>query len=152
MYVTKPFSSALMYGTKPFSSALRYVTKPFSSALRYVTKPFSSALRYVTKPFSSALRYVTMVFSCVSLAGYVEALACRCGLVGPDLNPKQADMWQTRVSTHSGKAIGVAIGCILGMFPLLFFKDETKKKEAEREGKDGSLTSISTDSSSSSSN
>ncbi|XP_055770685.1 transmembrane protein 65-like [Salvelinus fontinalis] len=85
----------------------------------------------------------------LGLAGYVEALACRCGLVGPDLNPKQADMWQTRVSTHSGKAIGVAIGCILGMFPLLFFKDETKKKEAEREGKDGSLTLISTGSSSS---
>ncbi|KAM9546145.1 transmembrane protein 65-like [Salvelinus alpinus] len=80
----------------------------------------------------------------LGLAGYVEALACRCGLVGPDLNPKQADMWQTRVSTHSGKAIGVAIGCILGMFPLLFFKDETKKKEAEREGKDGPLTSVST--------
>ncbi|XP_031667930.1 transmembrane protein 65 [Oncorhynchus kisutch] len=84
----------------------------------------------------------------LGLAGYVEALACRCGLVGPDLNPKQADMWQTRVSTHSGKAIGVAIGCILGMFPLLFFKDETKKKAVEREGKDGSLTSISTGSSS----
>ncbi|XP_042173704.1 transmembrane protein 65-like isoform X3 [Oncorhynchus tshawytscha] len=83
----------------------------------------------------------------LGLAGYVEALACRCGLVGPDLNPKQADMWQTRVSTHSGKAIGVAIGCILGMFPLLFFKDETKKKAVEREGKDGSLTSISTGSS-----
>ncbi|XP_029604796.1 transmembrane protein 65-like isoform X2 [Salmo trutta] len=84
----------------------------------------------------------------LGLAGYVEALACRCGLVGPDLNPKQADMWQTRVSTHSGKAMGVAIGCILGMFPLLFFNDE-KKKEVQREGGDGSLASISTDSSSS---
>lgn len=39
---------------------------------------------------------------CVSrLAGYVEALASRLGMQIPDLSPKQADMWQTRVSSHS---------------------------------------------------
>ncbi|KAG9276158.1 transmembrane protein 65-like [Astyanax mexicanus] len=72
------------------------------------------------------------VFMCVcvcSLAGYVEALACRLGMQIPDLSPKQADMWQTRVSSHTGKAIGVGIGCILGMFPLLFFKDDDEKKK-----------------------
>ncbi|KAM9851807.1 transmembrane protein 65-like [Aulostomus maculatus] len=63
----------------------------------------------------------------LGLAGYVEALASRLGMQIPDLSPKQADMWQTRVSSHTGKAIGVGIGCILGMFPLLFFKDEEKK-------------------------
>lgn len=30
-----------------------------------------------------------------------------------------------------GKAIGVGIGCILGMFPLLFFKDDEEKKDAK---------------------
>lgn len=35
------------------------------------------------------------------LAGYVEALASRLGMQIPDLSPKQADMWQTRVSSHS---------------------------------------------------
>lgn len=34
------------------------------------------------------------------LAGYVEALASRLGMQIPDLSPKQADMWQTRVSAH----------------------------------------------------
>ncbi|KAJ8353841.1 hypothetical protein SKAU_G00214080 [Synaphobranchus kaupii] len=67
----------------------------------------------------------------LGLAGYVEALACRLGMQIPDLTPKQADMWQTRVSSHTGKAIGVGIGCILGMFPLLFFKDEDEKKKTE---------------------
>ncbi|XP_023583952.1 transmembrane protein 65 isoform X2 [Trichechus manatus latirostris] len=57
----------------------------------------------------------------LGLAGYVEALASRLGLSIPDLTPKQVDMWQTRVSAHLGKAVGVTIGCILGMFPLLFF-------------------------------
>ncbi|XP_054841406.1 transmembrane protein 65 isoform X2 [Eublepharis macularius] len=65
----------------------------------------------------------------LGLAGYVEALASRLGLSIPELTPKQADMWQTRVSAHLGKAIGVAIGCLLGMFPLFFFGDEEKKLE-----------------------
>ncbi|KAM3595712.1 uncharacterized protein V6R79_001449 [Siganus canaliculatus] len=60
----------------------------------------------------------------LGLAGYVEALASKLGMQGPDLTPKQADMWQTRVSSHLGKAIGVAIGCVLGMFPLLFLGDD----------------------------
>ncbi|TRY56577.1 hypothetical protein DNTS_008407 [Danionella cerebrum] len=65
----------------------------------------------------------------LGLAGYVEALAARLGMQIPDLCPKQVDMWQTRVASHTGKAIGVAIGCILGMFPLLFFSDEEEEKE-----------------------
>ncbi|XP_072323169.1 transmembrane protein 65 isoform X1 [Scyliorhinus torazame] len=67
----------------------------------------------------------------LGLAGYVEALASRLGLPSPDLNPKQADMWQTRLSSQLGKVIGVTIGCILGMFPLLFFKTEEEEKPEE---------------------
>ncbi|XP_048385563.1 transmembrane protein 65 isoform X1 [Stegostoma tigrinum] len=67
----------------------------------------------------------------LGLAGYVEALASRLGLPSPDLNPKQADMWQTRLSSQLGKVIGVIIGCILGMFPLLFFKIEEEEKLEE---------------------
>uniref|UniRef100_A0A2R8MQ71 Transmembrane protein 65 n=1 Tax=Callithrix jacchus TaxID=9483 RepID=A0A2R8MQ71_CALJA len=67
------------------------------------------------------------------LAGYVEALASRLGLSIPDLTPKQVDMWQTRLSTHLGKAVGVTIGCILGMFPLIFFGggEEDEKLETK---------------------
>ncbi|XP_029308151.1 transmembrane protein 65-like [Cottoperca gobio] len=67
----------------------------------------------------------------LGLAGYVEALAYRLGMKIPDLSPKQADMWQTRVSSHAGKAIGVGIGCILGMFPLFFIKDDDEKKKGQ---------------------
>ncbi|KAL6108937.1 tmem65 [Pungitius sinensis] len=72
----------------------------------------------------------------LGLAGYVEALAYRLGMQIPDLSPKQADMWQTRVSAHAGKAIGVAIGCILGMFPLFFLNDDDEKKKAQKEAKE----------------
>lgn len=67
----------------------------------------------------------------LGLAGYVEALVSKLGMQGPDLTPKQADMWQTRVSSHLGKAIGVTIGCILGMFPLLFISEDDDDKEGE---------------------
>ncbi|XP_077362363.1 transmembrane protein 65 [Festucalex cinctus] len=65
----------------------------------------------------------------LGLAGYVEALASKLGMQVPDLTPKQADMWQTRLSSHTGKAIGVIIGCVLGMFPLLFVSDDDDKKK-----------------------
>ncbi|XP_016359528.1 transmembrane protein 65 isoform X1 [Sinocyclocheilus anshuiensis] len=65
----------------------------------------------------------------LGLAGYVEALAVRFGMQIPDLTPKQVDMWQTRVTSHMGKAIGITIGCILGMFPLLFLSDDDDEKK-----------------------
>lgn len=68
----------------------------------------------------------------LGLAGYVEALAARFGMQIPDLTPKQVDMWQTRVSSHMGKAIGVTIGCILGMFPLLFLSDEDEEEKKKK--------------------
>lgn len=66
----------------------------------------------------------------LGLAGYVEALVSKLGMQGPDLTPKQVDMWQTRVSSHLGKAIGVSIGCILGMFPLFFLSDDDDEKKS----------------------
>ncbi|KAF6736137.1 Transmembrane protein 65 [Oryzias melastigma] len=66
----------------------------------------------------------------LGLAGYVEALASKLGMQVPDLTPKQVDMWQTRLSSHMGKAIGVSIGCILGMFPLFFLSDDDEDKES----------------------
>lgn len=34
-----------------------------------------------------------------------------------------------------GKALGVGIGCLLGMFPLLFFKDDDEKKKGQAKEK-----------------
>ncbi|KAF4798178.1 Transmembrane protein [Turdus rufiventris] len=79
--------------------------------------------------WTAALGNLVSDLAGLGLAGYVEALASRLGLSIPDLTPKQADMWQTRLSAHLGKAIGVTIGCILGMFPLLFFGEEEEKLE-----------------------
>ena len=47
-----------------------------------------------------------------SLAGYVEALAYRLGMQIPDLSPKQADMWQTRVSSHAVSSLAFYCVCV----------------------------------------
>lgn len=58
------------------------------------------ALFYIVKS-NLFLSSLVLFMSASRLAGYVEALASRLGMQIPDLSPKQADMWQTRVSSHS---------------------------------------------------
>ena len=38
----------------------------------------------------------------------------------PELSPRQREMRITRFAVNLGRVIGTAIGCLLGMFPLLF--------------------------------
>ncbi|XP_066903337.1 uncharacterized protein [Halyomorpha halys] len=52
-------------------------------------------------------------------AYYVERLALALGFKAPDLSPIQLSMTSTRRASNLGRAVGVVIGCILGMSPLL---------------------------------
>jgi hypothetical protein len=55
------------------------------------------------------------------LAGTIEGIASRLGLKqAPHLSAGQLTMRATQVSGYLGRAIGICIGCLLGMFPLLF--------------------------------
>ena len=38
----------------------------------------------------------------------------------PDLSPQQLELPRCRVSGNLGRALGVVLGCLIGMFPLLF--------------------------------
>lgn len=67
----------------------------------------------------------------VGSAYYVERLAEKVGVRPPKLSLVQLQMPRTRWSTQSGRAVGVAIGCIIGMFPLLFIPH---KEDREKEG------------------
>lgn len=62
------------------------------------------AAHFNTFPLLPLLSYLSVPV--IRLAGYVEALASRLGMQIPDLSPKQADMWQTRVSSHS---VGIVV-------------------------------------------
>lgn len=56
----------------------------------------------------------------IGSAYYVEQLAIKIGMKTPKLSLSQMEMARTRWTIQLGRAFGVAIGCIIGMFPLLF--------------------------------
>ncbi|KAL1495072.1 hypothetical protein ABEB36_010548 [Hypothenemus hampei] len=69
----------------------------------------------------------------IGTAFYVERLANRIGFSPPKLSPVQMDMNCSRNAANGGRVLGVTIGCILGMCPLLFRRhhdDEEEKKES----------------------
>lgn len=68
----------------------------------------------------------------IGSAWYVEKLAVKVGVQAPNLTPAQLDMPATRWSANIGRAVGVFVGCILGMFPLLFLTPKEKVKQAHQ--------------------
>ncbi|CAL1279616.1 unnamed protein product [Larinioides sclopetarius] len=63
----------------------------------------------------------------IGSAWYVERIALMIGLKAPNLTPAQTALSRSRWCINLGRALGVIIGCLLGMFPLLF----RKEREAE---------------------
>lgn len=69
----------------------------------------------------------------VVLAGYVEAFAARLGIPTPNLSLEQYEMKQSKLASSIGRCVGIAIGCLLGMFPLLFLNTDRDEDENEEE-------------------
>ncbi|CCD66583.1 Transmembrane protein 65 [Caenorhabditis elegans] len=70
----------------------------------------------------------------VGLAHYVEVAVQRVGIKHPVLTSQQLDSGKARFTTNAARAAGLTVGCLLGMFPLLFFsddEDDEKKKKKE---------------------
>lgn len=71
----------------------------------------------------------------VGSAHYVEYLVAKFfNLKPPPLTAEQWDSGSVRWTTNAGRCIGLVIGCLIGMFPLLFF-DETGKQEKKLQAK-----------------
>ncbi|XP_031349913.1 transmembrane protein 65 isoform X2 [Photinus pyralis] len=62
-------------------------------------------------------------------AYYVERLATRIGYTPPKLSPIQMEMPISRHSANVGRVVGVVLGCLLGMFPLMFTGDHKKEEK-----------------------
>lgn len=56
----------------------------------------------------------------VGSAWYVEAMAAKLGASPPVLTQEQTDLSVARIAANVGRAVGVALGCIIGMLPLMF--------------------------------
>lgn len=71
----------------------------------------------------------------IGSAFYVERISDKIGVRSPNFTLAQLQMTRTRWATQIGRAIGVTIGCIIGMFPLLFLphKDDLAKEATKAE-------------------
>ena len=67
----------------------------------------------------------------VGSAYYVEQFAAKIGVRSPELTIVQLQMARTRWAIQLGRAFGVTIGCIIGMFPLLFLPTKDKDKDSK---------------------
>ncbi|RCN52327.1 hypothetical protein ANCCAN_01369 [Ancylostoma caninum] len=71
----------------------------------------------------------------VGLAHYVESMFHKIGLKHPVLTSEQLESSRARWTTHSARAFGLTLGCLVGMFPLLFFNNEKEEKNEEPQQK-----------------
>jgi hypothetical protein len=65
----------------------------------------------------------------LGLGGTIESLAAKLGIETPQLTKAQRRSRTAHVVTLVASVIGIAIGCIIGMFPLLFYSRDDKKKK-----------------------
>lgn len=56
----------------------------------------------------------------LAAAGPIELLLKRLGISGHHLSPAHLQMWSVVTCKYAGSAIGMVIGCLMGMCPLLF--------------------------------
>lgn len=78
----------------------------------------------------------------LSLGGLIETFARRIGIPDPELSKAQANMSITHWCNFFASAGGITVGCLLGMFPLLFMnhsesesdEDAGSKREAGKGG------------------
>ncbi|XP_055550878.1 transmembrane protein 65 isoform X2 [Wyeomyia smithii] len=69
----------------------------------------------------------------IGSAFYVEKLAEMSGVNPPKLSPIQLEMKSSRQAANMGRVIGITIGCLLGMCPLLFRSDDEKDGKSKED-------------------
>lgn len=102
----------------------------------YIDASIGASLSISTMAAAALGNTLSDVFG-VGSAGYVEYLSSRLGVNPPNLTLEQLELTSSKMAVNIGRAFGVALGCILGMFPLLFYIDdeETDKTIEETEKK-----------------
>ncbi|CAK5073111.1 unnamed protein product [Meloidogyne enterolobii] len=59
---------------------------------------------------------------------YFLVFVTRLGFKSPTLTSKQLESRKARLTVNLARAFGLIVGCLLGMFPLLFFSEVDKSK------------------------
>ena len=77
----------------------------------------------LTTLFAAAIGNVFSDVAGVATAGPIESIIRNMGIRGPGMTPGQMRLPIVMVMKYVGTALGVTVGCILGMFPLLWPKE-----------------------------
>uniref|UniRef100_A0AC34PUP6 Transmembrane protein 65 n=1 Tax=Panagrolaimus sp. JU765 TaxID=591449 RepID=A0AC34PUP6_9BILA len=83
------------------------------------------ALLSISTMAAAALGNIISDVAGVGLAHYVEQFFTAIGIKHPPLSSEQLETAKARITINTARAVGLIIGCLIGMFPLLFF-DTTK--------------------------
>eukprot|EP00037_Helgoeca_nana_P017934 m.171068 g.171068 ORF g.171068 m.171068 type:complete len:301 (-) comp24216_c0_seq2:165-1067(-) len=65
----------------------------------------------------------------LGLSSYVEAFATKIGIPSPGMTMQQVSLPVARVTMLAASVVGIVIGCLLGMVPLLFLKTDATTAE-----------------------
>uniref|UniRef100_A0A914EM35 Transmembrane protein 65 n=1 Tax=Acrobeloides nanus TaxID=290746 RepID=A0A914EM35_9BILA len=84
------------------------------------------ALLCISTMAAAALGNIISDVAGVGLAHYVEDLVLKAGIKHPTLNSDQLESSKARYTVNASRAVGLVIGCFIGMFPLLFFDKEAE--------------------------
>lgn len=93
----------------------------------YIDASIGASLAISTMAAAALGNTISDMFG-VGSAWYVEHWAAKLGINPPNLTLEQLELPMSRIAANGGRAIGVAFGCIIGMFPLLFYTGEEEKE------------------------
>eukprot|EP00038_Savillea_parva_P011366 m.197043 g.197043 ORF g.197043 m.197043 type:complete len:262 (+) comp19977_c0_seq1:269-1054(+) len=68
----------------------------------------------------------------LGLSSYVEAFATKVGIPSPEMSIRQMGLPVARWTMLAASVVGISIGCLLGMMPLLFLTNEPPEQRALR--------------------
>eukprot|EP00756_Hemistasia_phaeocysticola_P060244 Hpha_TRINITY_DN3862_c0_g1::TRINITY_DN3862_c0_g1_i1::g.44637::m.44637 len=68
----------------------------------------------------------------ITLQGLIERFADSLGLPDPCLSREQSHLSQVKWMVLVSRIVGIVVGCILGMFPLLFFPEKPGERLVDR--------------------
>jgi len=69
----------------------------------------------------------------IGLGGVIEEVSTKLGLPDPNVSRKQQKTKTARFVRHAASVVGIALGCIAGMVPLLFLPDKEDECKNSKE-------------------
>eukprot|EP00397_Hematodinium_sp_SG-2012_P003510 GEMP01003518.1.p1 GENE.GEMP01003518.1~~GEMP01003518.1.p1 ORF type:complete len:768 (+),score=126.45 GEMP01003518.1:36-2306(+) len=74
--------------------------------------------------------------------GVIEDYARNRGFEVPPLSDEQKDLWITKAHSYGGQSVGIIVGCLLGMMPLLWIDPEEANREKKKKQREAVFATV----------